>query len=515
MPDCLTWQETGARLIDRWITGRALRTAGFLGFAVFVLLGTATLSRETPDYWQHLSAIRNLSSNLLQPPPLNFFEPYEVHLYTPYHLFWAVALRVLGISLWDIAILMAVVNAGFFVLGARLIAKNLFKEPRLDFVMLVTLLVFWGRPIWWSGVYSLGQLALTAMYPSFFALGGSMIVGALWLEDGYRSKFAWVTFSIAIAALLVTHPITTSFLLLFLFMKTLLLARPKRRELLLSAICVLGGCGLGMLWPYYSLTTLMAAAGSEADFFGDFEAFYSGLPRRLGLEVLGFAALPLVKEARTRRFLGFLLLVLIAIYALNYALHLSHVLSRYLIFITFTLHLSVVAAIGAVRRQRLARIILPVFVILAALGGARQLRIAALTCYGLAQDVAAGVAPGTHSIENRYAEVERLNELDGDGRRVIMAPLDWAYRITALSGLRVVGVLLEAPTMPDYEGRRRDVLDFYDPETPAGVREEIIDRRDVDFILFPVGGEGGDRMISPGWAPVLQGSLFDVYSTRG
>lgn len=492
-----------------------MRTVGFLGFVVFVLLGTATLSRETPDYWQHLSAIRNLSSNLMRPPTLFISEPYEVHLYTPYHLLWAIAFRVLGMSVWDLAILMSVVNAGVFALGARLIAKHLFKEPHLDFVMLVTLLVFWGRPIWWSGVYSLGQLALTAMYPSFFALGGSMIVGALWLEDGFRSNLAWAAFSIAIAALLVTHPITASFLLLFLFMKTLLRAKPTRRELLLSAICVLGGCGLGMLWPYYSLTTLTAAARSGADFFGDFRAFYSGLPGRLGLELLGFAALPSVKEARTRRFLAFLLLVLVAIYALNYALHLSHLFSRYLIFITFTLHLTIVAAIGAVRRQRLARIVLPVFVILAALGGARQLRIAALTCYGLAQDVAAGVAPGTHSIETRYAEVERLDELDGAGRQVIMAPLDWAYRVTALSGFRVVGVLLEAPTMPDYEARRRDVLDFYDPETSARVREEIIDRRGVDFILFPMEGQGSNGVISPRWEPVLQGSLFDVYSTRG
>ena len=99
----------------------------------------------------------------------------------------------------------------------------------------------------------------------------------------------------------------------------------------------------------------------------------------LGREVLVLVALPVVRDARTRRFLGVLLLVLVTIYALNDALHLSHIFSRYLIFITFALQLSVVAALSAVRRQRLGRLVLPAFVLIAALGGARQLRIAALT----------------------------------------------------------------------------------------------------------------------------------------
>lgn len=503
--------------LDRSLTGRVPRTVGFLAFLAFAVVGAATLSLESGgmDYWQHLSAIQTLSSSPLRPPPLYFSEPYEVHLYTPYHLFWAIAYRVFGPSIWEIAILMTAVNAGLFALGARLLAKHLFKEPELDFVVLVTLLVFWGRPVVWSGVYSLGQFALNAMYPSFFALTAAMIVGALWLEEGYRSMLAWVAFTLGIATVVATHAITASFLLLFLLVKTLLLSPRSRGDLLSSALCVPGGCTLGLLWPYYSLTALMREARSGADFFGYFTAFYEQLRSKVGPEVLGIVALPMAKPARLRWFLGILLLVCLGIFAGNYALHLSHVLSRYLIFLTFVLQLSIVAAVSAVRGHRLAGIVLLAFVLLAASAGKRQLEIAASTNYGLAKDFSAGVAPGTHSVENRSAELERLAELDGDrGRVVMMAPLDWAYRITAVSGFEVVGVLNKAPTMPDYEGRLHDVASFYDPGTRADARQEIIDRRQVDFVLILLDAEPDHGIVSPAWKPVMRASRFLVYSTR-
>lgn len=502
-------------MIDRWLTASSLRTLGFLGFGVFVLLGASTLSRETPDYWQHLDAIRTLSSSPWQPPPLYTSEPYQVHLYTPYHLMWGLVLSGLGISIWNLAVLMAVMNAALFALGARLIAKHVLKDPGLDLALLATLLVFWNRPIWWSGVYSLGQLSLTAMYPSFFAMAMTMIIGALWLEEACRSTRAWVALSIGIAVVVVTHPVTASFLLLFLLLKTVMLTRPARGELIRAGLAVGGGCMLAMLWPYYSFPSLAAEARAGADFFGDFGAFYGGLPSRLGPEVIGLAALPLVKAAHVRRFLAVLLLVTVTIYAVNYVLQLSHVFSRYLIFITFVLHLSVVAALSSTRRQRLGRVVLPLFVLLAALGGARQIRIAALTCFGLAKDVAAGAAPGTHSIERRFADLEQLDRLALNHRPVIMAPLDWAYRVSALSRLEVVGVLLEPPTMPDYAERRRDVQTFYDHRSPIEAREEIIDRRGVDFILVPGEGKAGDIVPSPDWEPVLHATEFDVYATRG
>ncbi|MGH7542470.1 MAG: hypothetical protein ACREK7_00895 [Gemmatimonadota bacterium] len=487
-----------------------------MAFLAFAVVGTATLSLDSGgmDYWQHLSAVRTLSSSLLRPPPLYFSEPYVVHLYTPYHLFWAIVLRGLGPSIWEVAILMTAVNAGLFALGARLIAKHLFKEPDLDFVVLVTLLVFWGRPVVWSGVYSLGQFALNAMYPSFFALAASMIVGAVWLEEGYRSRLAWAALTLAMATVVATHAITASFLLLFLFVKTLLLSPRSPRDLLSGVLCVLGGCTLGLLWPYYSLTALMREGRSGADLFGYFAAFYEQLRSKLGPEVLGVLALPLAKPGRTRWFLVILLLVCLGIFVANYALHLSHVLSRYLIFLTFVLQLSIVAAISAVRGRKLAGVVLLAFVLLALSSGKRQIEIAASTNYGLAKDLSAGVAPGTHSVENRSADLERLDELDGDRRQVMMAPLDWAYRVAALSGFQVVGVLNKAPTMPDYEGRLRDVATFYDPETPSDARREIIDRRRIDYVLILLDTDPDHRIVSPSWKPVLRAGRYLVYSTR-
>jgi hypothetical protein len=351
------------------------------------------------------------------------------------------------------------------------------------------------------------------MYPSFFALAASMIVGALWLEEGYRSIPAWAAMTLALAVIVATHAITASFLLLFLFVKTLVLSPRTRRDLLSSALYALGGCTLGLFWPYYSLMSLVSEAGSGADVFGYFTAFYEQLPGTLGPEVMGVLALPLVRPERIRVFLGILLAVCVVIFVGNYVLHLSHVLSRYLIFLTFVLQLSVAAAVGAVRGRWLGAIVLPAFVLLAVSGGKRQLEIAT-SHYGLVQDLAAGVAPGTHSAQNRSADLELLDELDDDRRQLMMAPLDWAYRVSALSGFQVVGVMNKAPTMPGYEGRLRDVASFYDPQTPPVARQEIIDRRRVDFVLIPLDGRPKQGIVSPSWKPLLRTSSFIVYSTR-
>ena len=501
---------------DRLISSRMLRTAGFLAFLAFAVVGTATVNLWGGgfDYWQHLSAVRALSSSLLHPPPLYFSEPYEIHLYTPYHVFWAIVLRVFGPSIWDVAILMTALNAGLLALGAGLLARHLFKAPGLDFAMLATLVVFWGRPIEWSGIYSLGELSFNGMYPSFFALAASLIVGAVWLERGYRSLLTWAGLTVALAVIVATHAITASFLLMFLFFKTLVLRPSTRRELLSGGLSVLAGCALGLLWPYYSLIALTEETSSGSDSFGYFMAFYEQLPGSLGIEMLGLLALPLARPGRTRFFLTILLLVCVGIFAGNYVLHLSHVLSRYLIFSTLVLHLSVVAAVSAARGRWLGGIVLPAFVLLAFWGGKRQVEIAASTHFGLAKDITAGVALGTHSAEYQFGELERLDDLDGDGGQVMMAPLEWAYLVTALSGFQVVGVMNKAPTMADYEGRLRDVASFYDPETPAPARQEIIDRREVDFVLVPLDGNPHQGIVSPTWRPVLRASRFLVYSTR-
>ena len=94
---------------------------------------------------------------------------------------------------------------------------------------------------------------------------------------------------------------------------------------------------------------------------------------------------------------------------------------------------------------------------------------------------------------------------------VIMAPLDWAYRVSALTDYKVVGVMHPAPTMPDFEGRRRDVWTFYDPDTRRATREEILRRREAGYVLVPLDSETGDPLLRLPLDPVVEGSNFILY----
>jgi hypothetical protein len=128
------------------------------------------------DYWQHLAAFRFISQNVVDPPPLFFSEPYEVHLYTPYHVFWGSVMAATGFGIWMIAALAAGGNLLLFFVGCRQVARFLVGDSRLNMAVCAALLFFWGRSIWWSGVYSFEQVALQAVYPSFFALSASMVI---------------------------------------------------------------------------------------------------------------------------------------------------------------------------------------------------------------------------------------------------------------------------------------------------------------------------------------------------
>jgi len=499
--------------LDQLVRNRALRGLGFLAWMVFVVLGTATLSLDDGglDYWQHLAAVRALSSNPAVPPPLYFTEPYQVYLYTPYHILWATVRALFSVNIWTLAVLMAAVNAAIFALGARLLAKYIIHDPDLGFATLITLLTFWYQPVLWRGVYSLSQIAPQAMCSSFFALGLSMIVAALWMEERYRSPSWCVALTMLAAMVLTSHPATGGFLILFLAIKSIVFTPLNWRARIVGGLLLAAGLTLAGVWPYYSLQTLINAAGTGIGQFGDFGVFYRSVSEPAGPELLGVLALPLVSERRLRLFLLSMLGATLAIHAIDYFFGLPFVFSRYLIYLTFVPHLCVVAALSSVHRRVWSLVVVGVFLVVAGYGGYTQLRISSRYSSSLVRDLREGASVGTNSVAARYRDLANLDPPQGGRLQVIMAPLDWAYRVSAFTDYKVVGVMHPAPTMPDFEGRRRDVWTFYDPDTERATREEILRRRDASYVLVPLDSITGDPSLRLPLDPVVDGRNFTLY----
>jgi hypothetical protein len=502
-----------SHFLDRLLRNNVLRALGFIGWLGFVVLGTATLSVDGGglDYWQHLAAVRAIASNVADPPALFFTESYQVYLYTPYHLFWAIAKAIFNVSIWDLVTVMAVVNAAIFAIGARLVAKHLFHDPGLDFAALITFLAFWYQPVWWRGFYSLGEILPQAMCSSFFALGLSLIVAALWMEEYYRAPSWCVSLSILVAIVFTSHPVTGGFLVLFLVLKSTAYARLDWQLLLVSAPMLAVALTLAWLWPFYSLSEVMGASSVWVDHFGDFGVFYRNVHESVGPELLGVLALPLIRERRLRFFLLFMLAAVLAVHTSDLILGLPYLFSRYLIYVTLVLHLCVIGVLSSSRGRVWSAVVVVLFLATAGYSGYAQLRIATGNSFSLVRDLRESARVGTNSVAAKYLDLTRIDRPEDDSVQVMMAPLDWAYRVSALTDYKVVGVMHPAPGLPDFEGRQLDVSTFYEPETARAAREEIVQRREVDYVLVPLDEVTGEPLLQLHWNPVFEGSNFTLY----
>ncbi len=495
-----------------WPRGIA-RLSAFAAALAVLGLGIVHLRIDSTyaDIWQHLAAIRYLANDLVAPPPLFLREAYEVHLYTPFHLAWAAVMAAGGLEIWNVAVAAAIANLILFMIGCHLLARHVINDRRMDFALFATLLVFWGAPAWWSGVYSLAQIVLQAAYPSFFAMSATMILGALYLETSYRRPAWQAGFAVAIAAVFVTHPVTTGFLLLFLAAKALTTLGPRPRLLVSAAWPPAAGLGLGLLWPYFSMPGMILATGAQPDAFGDLIVFYTKPLGQIGPAILGLAALTLLRRSRPSRLLALLLAVLLAVYGLNYVLELSHVLSRVLIYIAFTLQLMWVVWLAHYLRAARGAWVLGAFIVAAVVAAGAQVKIGAAHTYSPIWDLAAGTPLGSHSAAHEYRDLETLGgHLTPPA--LVMAPPFWGYPLVALSGARIVAPLYDAPTLPDGPGRRADAARFFDPTTPCSARAEILRRRGADHVLIVTSDPSAGAIARCSWPVVAEEGRFALYT---
>lgn len=482
-----------AGVFDRLADPRAYPWFGAL-LVLYNLAGGSFLHNWGPvDYWEHLAAIDALARDPMRPVAPYFASAQSSHLFTPYHLAWALVAKLTTLRGHVLASLMAAVNTILFLTGARALARRLTGDPRPALWFVLTLLFFWLRPWRWSGFYDFGLLPLTAAYPYWFAFSMTLLMlGRTGAGAGTLAEAVLIASGVALVFL--THPLTGSFLAVALAVRGLSQRGTARGARWAALVAPAAGLVAALAWPYFPVAGAMAGAPRFADlsFAGDWVSFYDKFPLRL--LPAGLGAVYFVRAIRTRTWdwVGWTLLVVSAIYVLNPVSVRSAFLSRYVIFLAFMLHCGIVRALSlslgwgtdrSAMNPRLARAILAGYLLVLAPAAALELR----TSTGWLGTPWANLPPspaGDRDVREFMRRFAAYAAFVGPSD-VIMAGMTESYVLPAVLGGHVVGVPHGSPFLHDATARREAVSRFFDPHTTADERRDLLDDYAVTRVLVP------------------------------
>ncbi|HEX8384930.1 MAG TPA: hypothetical protein VF576_02045, partial [Rubricoccaceae bacterium] len=239
-----------------------------VAFPAAVGLGTAAVFLVGAwDFWEHLAAVRALAEGPWRPghPILDTARPS--HLYTPYHLGWALVMRALGADILAVAVAAAAVNAALFVGAVSVLDRLLGGTGRDRLLLALTLLFAWVLPWRHSGVYGAGLLPASAVFASAFAQPLAVFVFAAARRAptaGPRAAAAWAAVAVGAAGVFVVHPATGAFLAVALGLCGLAWVRDRD----VRAVWLAGAAGtagaLCLEWPLFPVAGAALRSGEYA-----------------------------------------------------------------------------------------------------------------------------------------------------------------------------------------------------------------------------------------------------------
>ena len=475
----------------RW--ARKHRYTLLAGFLFAAVAGYWANGLFVSDFWEHAAVVRELAAHPLHPahPIFDVSTPHP--FFSPYGLALGLLSRLTGLSAVNSLAVASLANVLLLVCSLRLFVRRMLPAPGTDFYALLCLLALWGFfPIMMSGFLHLGLAIETASYPSFFALGFTLLVWywySLFLAHGSPWLFALAA---ACASLvLLVHPITGVALLAGLFALTLDRRATIRSMSLLALLGVLA-FGLSFAWPYYSFRQMLLGSSHAFDLAN--RGVYPGLARSLQMTcfaLLGVPALVGRFRAKRRDFLVVLALCLSAAYALGWLTG-KFTLGRVASVLLLCFQLAFAAW--------LAKHPWPSF------ATARRSRtfgrtVAAHAVLGLAVlSVLPGALPAIPVFQNSYGEFEFLRSAVGQGQTVL-ADIHSSLKVPVFGG-KVVGYPPEhAQMFLDATRRYSDAARFFAPETGGRDRLAILARYRPDYVLF-------SEQWTPAWPAVVR-SLQD------
>ena len=220
------------------------------------------------DVYAHLAVFRELAERPLDPlnPYVSSTDP--AHYFSPYSVGLGLVGRVAGAAPVTLLFLGAAINIGLLATGLWLFSRSFSTNRWTPHLTLFFTLLAWGiGGFRWSGFLGLNSIGSGLGYPSVFATGVALIALAGLCRYLTNRKPALLVFlGFAAAVIILTHLFTA---LWTAIAAVAILASQSihvlRRTLLglVGAACI--ASVLVLLWPYWSIFSLVSAASTRSD----------------------------------------------------------------------------------------------------------------------------------------------------------------------------------------------------------------------------------------------------------
>jgi hypothetical protein len=234
------------------------------GIVTILAVGLAIRQPWSADLGVHAATVERLRESLTHPgnPLVDVDGPSPY--YSPYPLLLALLARVTGLS----AVTMLAIAGPFVVVlllwGLRAFVRTLSDRPLAPVLALIFVLVLWGfKPRVWSGFFSLWALPFVLAFPSTLALALTLLLwaGLSRTLDGPVRWSRYLGIGLLGGLVALVHPFTV----VMAALGSLALVIGRARRLSRAAWLWLGAATLEaalcvLVWPYYSVTTLLGAS---------------------------------------------------------------------------------------------------------------------------------------------------------------------------------------------------------------------------------------------------------------
>ena len=469
-------------------------------FVLYKVAIVATNGLWYGDFWEHSAVVAAFVANPLHPSH-PFFDLSAPHAFlSPYHLLIAGFVRATGVGVIDSLAVFGVINYCLLAWGLfcyiRSVAGN--AASRSSFYALLFILFLWGTNPWGhSGFLHFGLIADVLPYASTFATAVSFIVLAIGF-GGIRLSPAWRALAVPVMGtiVLLSHPLTFVFLATGLFCQCLQSGTTTVARRAARVAIELAACGaLAVLWPYYSIISLMAGAG-EIYHASNLIMYVDVLQRIWPVLVLSPLMLGALREARQRTILCHIA-ALVLIYGLGY-LSGKYAYGRDITFIVILAQILIGHQFARMETRLDAshpkvadgvRILLVVGLLASSVTWLIPTVTRSMT-------VVNSLRIGRQvSNQQMYANLTFLPRFVKPGE-VVLSDIETSWLVPTFGGKVIAGLHAQA-FVGDHEKRAMDLNRFFDPQSDEKDRRSIIESYKPAFLLL-------DKQATPNWQTIAR-----------
>ncbi len=135
------------------------------------------------DFYEHLSVVRELATHPFSPHNPRFLSISPHPFFSPYLLVVSFLVRITGLSPFTLLSTAGLFNLLLFLFSFRLFISLLYEDENVSFYSLLLILLCWGlHPWFWSSFFNFQVFFLTLPYPSFFAMGLTLLSFVIYLK---------------------------------------------------------------------------------------------------------------------------------------------------------------------------------------------------------------------------------------------------------------------------------------------------------------------------------------------